>query len=263
MHKHPFVENHYRRVTIGIIAVLAIILYAVLLWFYGPIPLTSAISDSSISIIILLILGFLFWFIVDIIRIPQAEFIVSLGVIGVWLVVCFAIQLIEYPVDELFIQRFLYLLPLRFSVATLLWFILLQWYRTVKLNRWKKDRLLSESIENIQAQINESLDRIAVKSGSRIHVIQVNNLIHVQACGDYVMLFTPDGEFLKEQTMKSLEQSLPQNFVRIHRSFIVNIEYIERVELYAKETYHVLLKNGTTLRASISGYKQLKEVLAI
>ena len=77
------------------------------------------------------------------------------------------------------------------------------------------------------------------------------------------MLFTGEGEFLKEQTMKSLEQNLPENFVRIHRSYIVNIEYIDRVELYAKETYHVHLKNGITIRASISGYKQLKEVLSM
>lgn len=260
MQKHPFIETSYRKIAVGLIVILSVSLYTLLLWVYGSIPLPAALSDSVISISLLLVLGFLFWHIVDIIHIPQAEFIVSLGVIIVWLLACFAIQLLEYPMDELFLEKFVFLLPLRFSIATLLWFVLLQWYRTVKLNRWKKDRLLSESI---QSHTTENVDRIAVKSGSRIHVIQVSNLIHVQACGDYVMLYTPDGEFLKEQTMKSLEQSLPENFVRIHRSFIVNIEFIDRVELYAKETYHVLLKNGTTLRASISGYKLLKERLSI
>ncbi|NDV58010.1 LytTR family DNA-binding domain-containing protein [Bacteroides sp. 519] len=260
MYKHPFIENQYRKTAVGIIVVLAISLYALLLWFYGSIPLYAALLDSSISILVLFLLGFLFWFIVDTIHIPQAEFILSLVVILAWLIVCFVIQLIEYPMDKLFFQRFLFLLPLRFTFAILVWFILVQWYRTVKLNRWKKDRLLSESV---QTQLAETMDRIAVKNGSRIHVIQVNNLTHVQACGDYVMLFTAEGEFLKEQTMKSLEQNLPENFVRIHRSYIVNVEYIDRVELYAKETYHIHLKNGTTLRASISGYKQLKETLSI
>ena len=69
-------------------------------------------------------------------------------------------------------------------------------------------------------------------------------------------------KYLKEKTMKYMESHLDSSqFVRIHRSYIVNVNQIARLELYEKETYHVLLKNGTSLRASIAGYKELKRLL--
>ncbi|MFR2071850.1 MAG: LytTR family DNA-binding domain-containing protein, partial [Bacteroides nordii] len=72
-------------------------------------------------------------------------------------------------------------------------------------------------------------------------------------------LFTPEGQFVKELTMKYLEKHLPATeFVRVHRSTIVNVTQILRVELFGKETYRLLLKNGDKLRVSLSGYKLLK-----
>ena len=110
----------------------------------------------------------------------------------------------------------------------------------------------------------ETIDRITVKDGSRIHIIKVDELLYIQACGDYTTLITPTGEYIKEQTMKYFEGHLPSdNFVRIHRSTIVNVTQISRVELFGKETYQVLLKNGTKLRVSLTGYRLLKERLGI
>ncbi len=87
------------------------------------------------------------------------------------------------------------------------------------------------------------INRITVKDGSRIHLIKADELIYIQACGDYVMLITPSGEYLKEQTMKYFETHLPpETFVRVHRSTIVNVTQISRVELFGKETYQLLLK---------------------
>lgn len=81
----------------------------------------------------------------------------------------------------------------------------------------------------------ESIDRITVKDGSRIHIIKVEDLLYIQVCGDYATLVTPDGEYIKEQTMKYFETHLPaDNFVRIHRSSIVNVTQISRVEQYGK-----------------------------
>lgn len=260
MYKHPFTESLHRRVAVLITACLLAALYAVLLFMYSDFTVVKASSDSILSIGLLLVLAYYFWFIVDVIHIYQAEFILSIGAIVVWLVGCLIIQLLDFPADETFFSRYIFLLPLRLAIGGILWFGILQWYRTVKLQRWKRERLVTESL---QAQQEENVDRIAVKSGSRIHVIPVKDLMYVQACGDYIMLNTPAGEFLKEQTMKSMETSLPENFVRIHRSYIVNVEYIDRVELYGKETYHVQLKNDITLRASVSGYKLLKEQLAL
>ena len=117
--------------------------------------------------------------------------------------------------------------------------------------------------EKPEAQ-EEIIDRITVKDGSRIHIIKVDELLYIQACGDYATLVTPTGEYIKEQTMKYFEGHLPtNNFVRIHRSTIVNVTQISRVELFGKETYQVLLKNGTKLRVSLTGYRLLKERLGI
>lgn len=76
----------------------------------------------------------------------------------------------------------------------------------------------------------ESIDRITIKDGSRIHIIKVEDLLYIQACGDYATLVTSDGEYIKEQTMKNFETHLPaDNFVRIHRSSIVNVTQISTV----------------------------------
>ena len=125
--------------------------------------------------------------------------------------------------------------------------------------------LFKQAAEEEKSEVQEEIiDRITVKDGSRIHIIKVDELLYIQACGDYATLVTPTGEYIKEQTMKYFEGHLPtNNFVRIHRSTIVNVTQISRVELFGKETYQVLLKNGTKLRVSLTGYRLLKERLGI
>lgn len=108
----------------------------------------------------------------------------------------------------------------------------------------------------------EMLQRIAVKNRHKIDVIPVGEILYIEAEDDYVMIHTGNGKYLKEKTMKFMEAHLdPSRFVRIHRSFIVNADYIQRLEIYEKESYAVLLKNGKSLKASTSGYKLLKERL--
>jgi len=104
-------------------------------------------------------------------------------------------------------------------------------------------------------------DNITVKSGSKINIIQISDLLYLQAEGDYVILYTTVARFIKEDTMKHLEEQLPDNFLRIHRSCIVNIGFISRIELYEKQRYMVILRTGQKLKASVSGYKLLKEKL--
>ncbi len=92
----------------------------------------------------------------------------------------------------------------------------------------------------------------------------MEDILYIQACGDYTTLITPNGEYVKEQTMKYFETHLPEdNFVRIHRSTIVNVTQISRVELFGKETYQVLLKKGVKLRVSLSGDRLLKVRLGL
>jgi two-component system LytT family response regulator len=119
-----------------------------------------------------------------------------------------------------------------------------------------------QGILNVADEKDELLNRIAVKTRHKVHVLAVNEIIYLEAEGDYVMIHTREGNYLKEKTMKYFESHLdPEKYIRIHRSYIVNAESIERIELYDKESYSVLLKNGTSLRASTTGYKLLKQVL--
>jgi len=117
---------------------------------------------------------------------------------------------------------------------------------------------LVQTMENA----GEIIHRIAVKIKHNVHVIPTHDIIFIEAEGDYVMIHTAGGKFLKEKTMKYFETHLdPAVFTRIHRSFIVNLNHIARLELYDKEQYVVKLKEGTTLKASSAGYKTLKEQL--
>ncbi len=110
----------------------------------------------------------------------------------------------------------------------------------------------------------ETINRIVVKLGSKIHIIPVDAIIYIEAQDDYVMIHTQDGKFLKQNTMKYYEAHLTENeFARIHRSFIVAVKEILRLEAYEKDSHLVILKNNTQLKVSRTGYGKLKEVLKI
>jgi DNA-binding LytR/AlgR family response regulator len=155
------------------------------------------------------------------------------------------------------------MLPLRLTVGILSWIILMQGYRISQMQGDKREEVEDKRIIP-PPEPADRLDRISVKDGGRIHIVHLDELLYIQASGDYATLFTPTGQYIKEQTMKYFETHLPPaSFVRIHRSTIVNTDQIMRVELFGKESYQVRLKNGVNLRASGAGYKLLKERLSL
>jgi two-component system LytT family response regulator len=104
--------------------------------------------------------------------------------------------------------------------------------------------------------------RILVRDGSKVHVIPVDALDYVEAQDDYVCLHTEGRRHLKEQTMSEMEAVLdPTCFVRIHRSVILNIERLARVEPYAKDSRVAILRDGTKLPVSRAGYARLNQLL--
>jgi len=105
-------------------------------------------------------------------------------------------------------------------------------------------------------------DRIVVKTGNKIHVIPVEKIYYLEAQDDYVMIYTDSERHLKQKTMKFFEAHLdPSAFIRVHRSYIVRIDQISQLEQYGKESYLVIIKNGTKLPVSKSGYKKIKTEL--
>lgn len=106
--------------------------------------------------------------------------------------------------------------------------------------------------------------RIVVKDGGKIKIIPVVQIQYLEAADDYVKIFTNDGSFLKKKTMHYFEQFLQQEqFIRIHRSYIINVQLITRIDPLEKDTHLVLLTTGARLPVSKAGYVKLKEVLGI
>ena len=106
------------------------------------------------------------------------------------------------------------------------------------------------------------LERIVVKDGSRVHIIPVSKLDYAEAQDDYVALAVEGKKHLKQQTLSNLEKALdPERFLRIHRSYIVNLDRLGKVEPYGKDTHVVILTTGAQLPVSRSGYARLREIL--
>ena len=130
-----------------------------------------------------------------------------------------------------------------------------------KVQKEPTDQSITKLVEHV-AEKQEILDRVVVKTGSKIKVIPVEQILYVESQDDYVMIYSPEGKYLKQQTMKYFEQHLePGKFLRIHRSYIVNIDTIKQLELYEKNTYLAVLTNGAKLKISDSGYKSLKNLM--
>lgn len=106
------------------------------------------------------------------------------------------------------------------------------------------------------------LDRIAVRDGTRVFIIPVAKLEYAEAQDDYVALAAEGKKHLKQQTISSLESALdPTRFMRIHRSYIVNLERVTKVEPYGKDSHVAVLANGTQLPVSRAGYARLRAFL--
>jgi two-component system LytT family response regulator len=106
------------------------------------------------------------------------------------------------------------------------------------------------------------LDRIVVRDGTRVTLIPVRKLDYAEAQDDYVALASEGKKHLKQQTIASLEACLdPEQFVRVHRSYIVNFEKVVRIEPYGKDSRLAILADGTRLPVSKAGYARLKTLL--
>jgi two-component system LytT family response regulator len=108
----------------------------------------------------------------------------------------------------------------------------------------------------------EYADRIVVKEGARVHVIPAGKLDYAEAQDDYVALHSEGRTWLKQQTISSLEAGLdPRRFLRLHRSYIVNVDRIARVEANTKDTWLAVLTDGSKLPVSRGGYARFREVV--
>ena len=109
---------------------------------------------------------------------------------------------------------------------------------------------------------SQYLERVPVRDGTRVFIIPVAKLDYAEAQDDYLALVSDGKKHLKQQTIGSLESGLdPSRFMRIHRSYIVNLERVARLEPYGKDSHVAVLTNGTQLPVSKSGYARLRSFL--
>ncbi len=133
--------------------------------------------------------------------------------------------------------------------------------KALQMDRQQDNVKLKKLQNNIREDI-QILDRVVVKTGNKIKIINTNQIHYLQAEDDYVCIITEEGKHLKQTTMKYYEEHLSAaEFVRIHRSYLVNVTQILQVEPMEKTSHVAKLKNGDKVPVSKSGYQKLKEVL--
>lgn len=114
------------------------------------------------------------------------------------------------------------------------------------------------------AQATGQQNRVVVKEGSKIKIIPIPHIQYIEGADDYVKIHTQEGVFLKNKTMQHFEQLLEQqNFVRVHRSYLINVQLITRIDPYEKDGHLVILQTGMRLPVSKTGYSKLKLVLGL
>jgi two-component system LytT family response regulator len=135
------------------------------------------------------------------------------------------------------------------------------------------EKYLAQSPVPVSKKTGELLDasnspaqheRIVVKTGTKVKIIPVQDVEYLAADDDYVSVYTPEGSFLKNKTMNFFERTLdPRYFVRVHRSYMVAIQQITRLDPYEKDAHLAILKSGAKIPVSKTGYVKLKQVLGI
>jgi two-component system LytT family response regulator len=135
-----------------------------------------------------------------------------------------------------------------------------KWMEQKNISSEKNTQDLLETASQSPAQSQ----RIVVKNGSKIKIIPVQDVFYLEAADDYVKIHTKEGYFLKNKTMNHFEQVLDSNhFVRSHRSYIVNIQQITRIDPYEKDGHVAILRSGAQVPVSRNGYVKLRSVLGL
>lgn len=200
--------------------------------------------------------------------------LIALGllVVVLWTTLFFLTSMVVFGKEEA--NEYQLVLPTSAFIGVLIYVMIVQQIQLNMMNEQQEGPAADSQPEIISshsfltekesANETELLERVVVKTGQKIHVILIPEIIYIQSDGDYVQIVADHGKYLKEDTMKYFEANLPSSlFVRVHRSYIVNIEKISRIETYEKQNQRLILKNGDKIKASVTGYKVLREALGL
>ncbi|PWL27302.1 MAG: DNA-binding response regulator [Fluviicola sp. XM-24bin1] len=134
------------------------------------------------------------------------------------------------------------------------------------INKWMDSNVPStpEQFQNLAQSRSDEHLRIVVKDGGEIKIIPTVDVIFIEAYDDYVKIHTKDGYHLKKKTMGHYEKALPaEKFMRIHRSYIINIDALSKIESFEKNSYRATLLDGNIVPISRTAYPLLKSTLGL
>lgn len=128
----------------------------------------------------------------------------------------------------------------------------------------KINHLMNELGEtSITKEEKDYLDRIVVKSGGKISFVKTSNIVRIKSAGKYISILTDEGENLIRQTMNEIEEKLnPKKFIRIHRSAIINFDFIKEMQNWYRGEYVILLTNNEKFTTSSSYRKNIEELIS-
>jgi len=266
--RHPAFNNFPRQILYLSLCILTGLALTLCQFGLVPVPASVLLLDGLMLGILAGLLAYLLWFVVffaelsggqPVQRIVNHSALMVL-LLAVWVGGGYLLELLLFPASAGSLSK---TLPLKAVYGLLLFLSVVRLYQD-----WKREKdLMEDEMTDLPVVLNtpqKFLETISVKTGQKIHLVQVSDILYLQAEGDYVMIHSAEGKYLKEQTMKYFEENLPaERFVRIHRSCIVHAECISKIELYEKQNYRITLKTGQQLKASATGYKQLKAALKL
>jgi len=254
---NPILEH---KKTYTLVSFTLAMVYALLV---GEQSIICRVTDGIIYGIIIFPVGILLW---NIFRyaLPAKRETIYLLIVLVMFSVLTALLIVGMESFAVYLcfpdclKDFAHTIPVRLFITWLLFVVFRLFYTSC----------LAE--ENIPIRVEESapvsaemIDRLTVRYGQKIKIIPVHDIIYFKADGDYVTIYTAEGHWLKEQTMKYTEEILPPDrFVRTHRSYIVNIHHISRIERYGEQQL-IVLSNGEKIKISNARYQLLKQRLGL
>jgi len=266
--RHPAFNNLLRQILYLSLCILTGLALTLCQFGLVPLPASVLLLDGLMLGILAGLLAYLLWFVVFFAELSDGQPVqrivnhaaLMVLLLAVWVGGGYLLELLLFPASAGVLSK---TLPLKAVFGLLIFISVIRLYQD-----WKREKeLLEDELTDLPVVLNtpqKYLETISVKTGQKIHLVQVSDILFLQAEGDYVMIHTAEGKYLKEQTMKYFEENLPaERFVRIHRSCIVHAECISKIELYEKQNYRITLKTGQQLRASATGYKQLKAALKL
>ena len=269
MIRNPILYDYYVRRNHILLNLVAGLAYAFAFGLSSGLPFHVIFADAAACAILLYIEAVLIWSVYTFSRFESLDTILSISINVVYCVIGVVFfSGVELLVVTLVYPDYLYafmslLMPRVFCQVTI--YSAFRWYYLCNKPDEAEEMPQCDTSQNDSPDGNsdghEIIERITVRVGQKIKVIPVAEIIYLKAEDDYVSVVTADGHWLKSETMKEYETMLPHDmFVRVHRSYIVNISKISKIERYGQRQ-QLQLTCGDTIRISVTGYKVLRERL--